>query len=354
MPSTVSSTDPSPVVDRWQRPLRTLRLSVTDRCNLRCQYCMPEETYVWLPRPELLDFGELTRLARLFCELGVARIRLTGGEPLLRRDLPVLVAMLRANTPVREVSLTTNGVLLARFAADLRAAGLDRVTVSVDTLRRDRFAALSRRDQLDAVRDGVAAAVAAGFGPSLKLDTVVMRGVNEDKLSSMLSYAAEVGAELRFIEYMDVAGATRWRDERVVSRSEMLRRIADTHGPARALPGRGSAPAERFALANGQVFGIIASTTQPFCGACDRSRLTADGLWLRCLYASSGTDLKTPLRSGASDDVLRSRLRAGWRDRDDRGAERRQITAAVPRDQSLVPVDRLRREPHLEMHTRGG
>jgi len=337
-------------LDSRQRPLRTLRISVTDRCNLRCNYCMPEESYTWLPKPELLDFDEVVRLTRLFCDLGVRRVRLTGGEPLLRRDLPVLIEMLRRETDAEELSLTTNGLLLERFANDLHEAGLDRVTVSIDTLDPKRFEALSRRDQLDASLAGIEAARRAGF-EGLKLDTVAMKGVNDDELIDLLDYARSIEAELRFIEYMDVGGATRWDAERVLTRSEILTRVAASRGTPEPLAGRGSAPAERFALPSGQSFGIIASTTQPFCGACDRSRLTADGLWLHCLYALKGIDLKAPLRGGASDHDLRSMLRDGWTQRDDRGAERR---AAAPDRQALVPVDRLRRDPHLEMHTRGG
>lgn len=337
-------------LDKWQRPLRTLRVSVTDRCNLRCHYCMPEESYAWLPKPELLDFDEVVRLASLFCDLGVRRIRLTGGEPLLRRDLPVLIGMLKRHTTAEEISLTTNGLLLERFASELRAAGLDRVTVSIDTLQPERFEALSRRDQLSSTLAGIRAAREAGF-EGLKLDTVAMKGINDDELIPLLDYAREAGAELRFIEYMDVGGATQWDPERVLTRAEILERVAAAFGNAEPLPGRGSAPAERFALPSGQTFGIIASTTQPFCGACDRSRLTADGLWLHCLYALEGVDLKTPLRAGESDDALRARLREGWSGRADRGAEQR---ASSPDRQALVPVDRLKRNPHLEMHTRGG
>jgi len=337
-------------LDKWQRPLRTLRISVTDRCNLRCHYCMPEESYAWLPKPELLDFDEVVRLARLFCDLGVRRIRLTGGEPLLRRDLPVLIGMLKRQTAAEELSLTTNGLLLERFAVELREAGLDRVTVSIDTLRPERFEALSRRDQLSATLSGIDAARAAGF-EDLKLDTVAMKGINDDEVIALIDYARGVGAEVRFIEYMDVGGATHWDASRVLTRTEILTRVREAFGEAEPVPGRDSAPAERFALPSGQTFGIIASTTQPFCGACDRSRLTADGLWLHCLYALEGVDLKTPLRAGEDDDALRARLREGWTQRDDRGAEAR---AASPDRQALVPVDRLKRNLHLEMHTRGG
>src|SRR4051812_25011770 len=210
-----------PLLDRFDRPLRSLRLSVTDRCNLRCQYCMPEQDYVWLPRESLLTFEEIGGIVDAFTPPGGDRVRLTGGEPLLRRDLPVLVSALAARTGIADLALTTNGVLLRAQAAALRDAGLHRITVSLDTLQPDRFRALTRMDELDAVRAGIDAAASAGF-QSLKLDTVVIRGVNDDEIVPILDYGKSVGAEVRFIEYMDVGGATRWTAEAVVSRREML------------------------------------------------------------------------------------------------------------------------------------
>ena len=209
------------LLDRFERPLRSLRVSVTDRCNLRCQYCMPEQDYVWLPRESLLTFEELGAIVDAFTPFGVDRVRLTGGEPLLRRDLPVLVESLAARHAITDLALTTNGVLLAPQARALHAAGLHRITVSLDTLHRDRFQALARFDELDAVIAGIDAAAAEGFG-SLKIDTVVIRGVNDDELVPMIDYGHRVGAEVRFIEYMDVGGATRWTPGAVVSRLEML------------------------------------------------------------------------------------------------------------------------------------
>ena len=339
----------SAIHDALGRPLGTLRLSVTDRCNLRCSYCMPEDDYRWLPREALLDFEELTRLARVFARLGAARVRLTGGEPLLRRDLSRLVALLAAAPEIDELALTTNGVLLADQAAALKSAGLGRITVSLDSLQRERFARLTRQDQLARVLAGIDAARAAGL--SLKLDTVVVRGVNDDELAALLRFAAAAGAELRFIEYMDVGGATRWSPSLAVSRAEILTTISRELGPVEVLAARGAAPAESFTLASGQRFGVIASMTAPFCRACDRSRITADGLWYHCLYASAGIDLKTPLRAGAGDDHLAELVTRHWGRRADRGAEQRATMA--PRE-ALVPVSALRRDPHLEMHTRGG
>ncbi|HBZ71096.1 MAG TPA: GTP 3',8-cyclase MoaA [Deltaproteobacteria bacterium] len=345
------------LVDRFSRALRNLRLSVTDRCNLRCAYCMPEQEYVWLPREQFLRFEELSVLVDAFIGLGVERLRLTGGEPLLRRGLPQLVALLAAKPGLRELALTTNGVLLEEFAEPLFAAGLDRVSVSLDTLTRERFAALTRRDDLDRVRAGIAAAQRAGEahgrGP-LKLDSVIIRGTNDDEIDALLEYAREVGGEVRFIEYMDVGGATRWSMERVVPRREILDRLEARYGRIEALPERSSAPAERFALRDGTIFGIIASTTAPFCSTCDRSRLTADGIWYRCLYARSGTDLRGPLRQGATAEGLSALIADAWRSRADRGAEERLHLAATERARRLVAPIELRGDPHLEMHTRGG
>jgi len=335
-------------IDRLSRPMTSLRVSVTDRCNLRCEYCMPEAEYTWLPREDILDFDEITRLVRVFVRLGGRRVRLTGGEPLLRRDLPTLVRMLARIDGLDDLALTTNGVLLAEHAEALRDAGLQRVTVSLDTLDRAKFTRLTRADELIRVRQGLAAA-AATF-PGFKIDTVLVRGINDEEVEPLLHEARTLGAELRFIEYMDVGGATRWTHEQVIARDEILA-ILRRRGPVVALDDRGWAPAERFALADGQTFGIIASTTTPFCRTCDRSRLTADGLWYLCLYAPAGYDLRGALRASVSDDELAARLRTTWEARTDRGAEER--TSASDR-RPLVSLSSLRRNPHLEMHTRGG
>ncbi|MGE0394595.1 MAG: GTP 3',8-cyclase MoaA [Vicinamibacterales bacterium] len=336
------------MLDQHSRPLRNLRLSVTDRCNLRCSYCMPEEEYVWLPREDILHFEEINRLTDLFIGLGVDKVRLTGGEPLLRRDLTTLIAGLAAKPGLRDLALTTNGILLAPAAAALKASGLHRLTVSLDTLHEDRFHTLTRSDDLGRVLEGIAAA--APIFPGLKLDTVVMRGVNDDELVPLLEFARGHGAELRFIEYMDVGGATRWSRERVVSRAEMLQQLEARYGRIEALDESTSAPADRFRLRDGTVFGIISSTTAPFCASCDRSRLTADGQWFLCLYGARGLDLRGPLRGGAADDAITAAIRGVWQARTDRGAEAR--LAAGHR--GVIPVDSLRRDPHLEMHTRGG
>jgi cyclic pyranopterin phosphate synthase len=335
--------------DQHQRPLRNLRLSVTDRCNLRCSYCMPEQDYVWLPREDILHFEEIERLVDVFTTLGVDKVRLTGGEPLLRRGLPDLVARLAARSAIRDLALTTNGVLLAPNARALKDAGLHRLTVSLDTLQPDRFRQLTRYDELGRVLAGIDAAVP--LFPGLKLDTVAIRGINDDELVPMIEFARARGAEIRFIEYMDVGGATNWSMRRVLSRADILAALEQQYGPIAAVEEYTSAPADRYRLQDGLVFGIIASTTAPFCADCDRSRLTADGLWYLCLYASHGTDLRRLVRTGASAEDIAGHIRATWERRRDRGAEDR----LAARDRApLIPVDSLRRDPHLEMHTRGG
>jgi cyclic pyranopterin phosphate synthase len=338
------------LLDSLRRPLSNLRVSVTDRCNLRCAYCMPEKDYAWLPRRDILHFEEIGRLVGVFAGLGVDRVRLTGGEPLVRRNLPDLVGILAREGRLRDLAMTTNGLLLADEAVDLRAAGLHRVNVSLDTLRPERFRELTRFDALAKVIAGIDAAAAAGF-QALKIDSVVMRGVNDDELADLLAFGRERGAEVRFIEYMDVGGATQWSPERVVSRAEMLERLARAFGAIEPIREISTAPAERFRLEDGTAFGIIASTTAPFCRSCDRSRLTADGLWFLCLYAIAGIDLRGPLRAGATDEELRRVLESAWRRRDDRGAEER---LAERGRAPLLPVAELKRDPHLEMHTRGG
>jgi cyclic pyranopterin phosphate synthase len=336
--------------DTFGRVLRNLRISVTDRCNLRCAYCMPEEEYVWLPREEILHFEEIDRLVDVFIQLGVDKVRLTGGEPLLRRDLPRLIRLLAAKPGLRDLAITSNGVLLAEQAPGLREAGLHRVTVSLDTLRPERFARLTRRDAHGQVLEGLAAVTDAGFADT-KIDTVVMRGVNDDELADLIEYGKRVPAEVRFIEYMDVGGATRWSMDKVVSRKEMLERLEQRYGRIEPLVEPSTAPADRYRLPDGTVFGIIASTTAPFCADCDRSRLTADGLWYLCLYAQQGTDLRGPLRAGASDEALKALITGRWEARTDRGAEDR----LAQRDRTpLLQVASLKRDPHLEMHTRGG
>ena len=340
----------APVRDTRGRTLRNLRVSVTDRCNLRCGYCMPEEEYVWLPREDILHFGEIAALTDLFLDLGVDKVRLTGGEPLLRRDLPRLIRMLAAKPRIRDLALTTNGVLLAEHAPELKAAGLHRITVSLDTLDPERFRKLTNRSTHGRVLEGIASVAPAGFTQT-KLDTVVMRGVNDDELAALIEFGKTVPAEVRFIEYMDVGGATRWSMDQVVGRREMLAWLEQRYGRIEPIAETTTAPADRFRLPDGTTFGIISSTTAPFCADCDRSRLTADGLWYLCLYATRGIDLRGPFRGGAGPEELKALITGGWRARTDRGAEDR---LALGNRQPLVQIGGLKRDPHLEMHTRGG
>lgn len=311
---------------------------------------MPEKEYVWLPRSDVLAYEEIGALVDVFLGVGIDKVRLTGGEPLARADLPVLVRMLAGKPGLQDLALTTNGVLLAERAQELRDAGLGRLTVSLDTLHPERFLALTGRDSHARVLAGIDAALAAGF-ERLKIDTVVLRGQNDDEVADLVAFGRSLGAEVRFIEYMDVGGATHWSAGAVVSRAEMLAAIARVHGEIEPAGARGSEPAERFRLRDGTCFGIIASTTAPFCGSCDRARLTADGMWYQCLYARSGVDLRTSLRSGATPAEIAALVTRAWQARADRGAEER--LAAEDRA-PIIPVEALRRDPHLEMHTRGG
>lgn len=342
----------SQVRDRFQRPLGAVRISVTDRCNLRCSYCMPEDEYTWLPRASLLSFEEVCRLARGFAQLGVGKIRLTGGEPLLRRDLDQLITMIKPVPGLREVALTTNALLLASMASRLKRSGLDRITVSLDTLQPERMAVFAKSTHHADVIAGIDAALAVGF-TGLKLNTVVVRGYNDDEIADIAEFARSRGIEPRYIEYMDVGGATRWTRDAVVSRGEIVAALEQRYGRAEPVSRGGDphAPAERFRFADGMIAGIIASTTAPFCRDCDRARVTADGTMFRCLYADRGVDLRDPLRQGATESDLAGLIRAAWQERVDRGAEAR---AAMGDRGILVPLEGLRADPRREMHVRGG
>jgi cyclic pyranopterin phosphate synthase len=310
---------------------------------------MPEAEYVWLPRRDLLTFEEISTLVDVFTDLGVDKVRLTGGEPLLRRDLPTLVEMLSAK-PLRDLAMTTNGVLLAGHVDKLKEAGLQRITVSLDTLRADRSKTLSQRATHPSVLKGIASIAPAGF-TGTKIDTVALNGINDDELVDLVEFGRTVPAEVRFIEYMDVGGATTWSPERVLSRAEMLTRLSAHYGPITPLPNEDGAPADRFELPDGTTFGIVSSTTKPFCATCDRSRLTADGLWYLCLYAMEGVNLRDPLREGASKAELTRLITEAWTARTDRGA----VDRLAERDRlPFVPLTALKLDPHLEMHTRGG
>jgi cyclic pyranopterin phosphate synthase len=300
------------LVDRFGRVVRDLRISVTDRCNFRCTYCMDEEM-TWLPRSEVLTFEEFERLARLLvARYGVESIRLTGGEPTVRANLPLLVGKLAAlctdDGPI-DVAMTTNGASLRQLAGTLRAAGLARVNISLDTLDRERFHQMTRRDELPRVLDGIAAAREAGFDP-VKLNAVVMRGVNDDELVDLATFGRRNGVEVRFIEWMPLDAGGGWDARQVVGQDEIVARI-DAVYPLEQVPARGAAPADRWRYRDGGgTIGVIPSVTKPFCGDCDRVRLTADGQFRTCLFATEETDLRAAMRRGDSDDRLAALIEA--------------------------------------------
>ena len=336
--------------DLLGRQLGSLRISVVDRCDLRCAYCMPEEDYAWLPKEDILSFDEIERTVDAFARLGVRKVRLTGGEPLLRGGLVELVGRLARKASVEDLALTTNATQLAKWAEPLHDAGLHRVTVSLDTLNPARFETLTRRVALDRVLAGIREAARVDFR-EVKINTVIMHGFNDDELIDIVEFGKQVGAEVRFIEYMDVGGATLWSMERVCSKADILRQLAGHYGAIAEERGRGPSPAARYRLPDGTRFGIIASTTEPFCASCDRSRVTADGMWYLCLYATQGYNLRDWLRDGLSAEELVDEIRRVWRNRDDRGAEER---LNEPTRGALYQVEELKVDPHREMHTRGG
>jgi len=329
------------VLDLLDRPLHDLRISVTDRCNFRCTYCMPKEIFgpdfAFLPRSEVLSFEEIERLARSFVTLGAEKLRITGGEPLVRRDLPVLIGMLAAirrpdGGPI-DLTLTTNGSALRRLAGELKGAGLQRVTVSLDSLDDATFAAMNGVDYpVEKVLDGIAAAQEAGLGP-VKINMVVRRGINESSIVPMARWARDAGVILRFIEYMDVGHTNGWRLDDVVPAAEIVAAI-DAEMPIELLPAqyRGEvANRWRYRDGSGEV-GVIASVSQPFCGDCTRARISAEGKLYTCLFSGEGHDLRAVLRSEATDDDLREAISKVWRVRDDRYSDlRTEATADLPR-----------------------
>ena len=332
------------VTDTLNRRLADLRISVTDRCNFRCPYCMPAEVfgerYPFLPRAEVLTFEEITRLARIFVGMGVTKLRLTGGEPLVRNSLEVLVAQLAGVAGVRDLTLTTNGYLLAGKAQALADAGLHRVTVSLDSLDDATFARMNGRGYTTAnVLEGIRAATAAGLTP-IKINVVVQRGVNDHTLVDMARHFKGTGHIVRFIEYMDVGTRNGWRLDEVVSADEILERI-DAVMPLEPLPPNyGGEVALRYRYRDGEgEIGVIASVTKPFCGDCTRARLSADGMLYTCLFSSLGYNLKGPLREGASDAELEERVRRVWVARDDRYSEERaSLTEPRPRKVEMYRV----------------
>ncbi|MBK9724783.1 MAG: GTP 3',8-cyclase MoaA [Actinomycetales bacterium] len=303
----------SVLVDQLGRVATDLRVSVTDRCTLRCQYCMPAEGLPWMPPEEMLTDAELLRVVGIFVELGVTQVRLTGGEPLLRRSIVDLVAGIAALTPRPKIAMTTNGLALGRLAAPLKAAGLDRVNVSLDTVDRGVYETLTRRDRLADVESGLRAAAEAGLTP-VKVNAVAMRGVNDDSVAEVLRWCLERGYELRFIEQMPLDAQHAWDRSALVTAAEVRERL-QRRFTLTPLPGRGSAPAQRYLVDDGPgTVGVIASVTEPFCQACDRTRLTADGQVRNCLFSNRETDLRGPLRSGATDEQLAALIRGEmWR-----------------------------------------
>ena len=342
----LNTTSPA-INDRFLRSLRSLRVSVLDRCNLRCLYCMPEKDYKWLPQQDLLTNREIVHAVESFSSLGVDRVRITGGEPLLRGDLSELIASLSEIESIRDIALTTNATRLAQYAEDLHMAGLQRITVSLDTLDPGRMESMTGRQVMTKVREGLGAAAAIQFD-SIKINTVVIRGFNDDELCELISFAKSIGAEIRFIEYMDVGGATHWSMDQVVGRNEILNILTNHFGTITPAGIRGSVPAESFTLEDGTRFGIISSVSNPFCSTCDRSRLTADGMWYLCLYASNGFDLRSKLRR---KENLSDFIKDVWENREDRGAESR---LKEPRRDILYNLTDLKLDPHREMHKRGG
>jgi len=314
MVHTTSESAPSngPLIDTFGRVGSDLRISVTDRCNFRCTYCMPAEGVAWLPKDEILTFEELTRLLRLFVNLGVTSIKVTGGEPTVRADLPTLVRMFRDAGPDLDISLTTNGVLLDSLADPLAEAGVDRATVSCDSLLRHRFAEMTRRDALEKVFRGLRAAEHAGLTP-IKINCVVIGGTNDDEVVGFARWARTTGYEVRFIEYMPLDAQHAWERRKVVPARTVLERIDEVF-PLVADGGQAE-PATTYAFTDGSPgrIGVIPSVTEPFCDSCNRMRLTAEGQFRNCLFALEETDLREPMRAGANDDELEALLRdAMW------------------------------------------
>jgi GTP 3',8-cyclase len=304
--------------DIFSRALKDLRISVTDRCNFRCTYCMPLDEYEWIDRREILTFEEIARLAGLFVQLGVEKIRVTGGEPLLRKDLEKLIAQLAAIDGIKDLSLTTNGSLLAEKIATLKGAGLRRINVSIDTLKPDRFKQMTQRGDLAKVLTGLFAAKEQGLHP-IKINAVIERGMNDDEIIDLVAFARENGFSMRFIEYMDVGNSNDWTSAKLVPKKEMLEKIASRFPIKEVGRDQGTAPSVDYEFIDGRGdLGIIASVTEPFCSSCTRARLTADGKLVTCLFSQTGHDLKALLRQGRTDSEILDVIGSIWRTRNDR------------------------------------
>ena len=311
------------VLDTYKRPIRDLRISVTDRCNFRCSYCMPLDQYEWINKREILTFEEIARLAALFIQLGVEKIRLTGGEPLVRQNLERLVGKLSAIEGLKDLCLTTNGALLADKVEALKQAGLRRINVSLDSLDPDKFREITKRGDLGKVLDGLFAAKSHGLEP-IKLNAVIERGVNDDDVIPLVEFSREHGFAMRFIEYMDVGNANNWTSEKLVPKQEIIAKINSRYPLKEVGRAQGSAPSVDYEFVDGRGdIGVIASVTEPFCSSCTRARITADGKIVTCLFSEVGHDVKAMLRSGASDEEILKLLSSIWTNRSDRYSQER-------------------------------
>ncbi len=323
--------------DQLKRSLRDLRISVTDRCNLRCNYCMPahifDHQYDFLPKDKILSYEEITKLVTIFVELGVKKLRITGGEPLLRRDLPTLIKDLAQIPGIEDLALTTNGLLLPQLAAELKSAGLTRLTISLDTLDQKTFQHLTSRNfPIETLFEGIETARQAGFGP-IKINTVIQRGINDHEILAIAKRFRGTGDIVRFIEFMDVGNSNGWQLDRVVPAREILARIHEAMPLKKADPRYHGEVASRYSYADdsGEEIGVIASVTQPFCASCGRARLSAQGELYTCLFASKGHDLKSLLRSGASQQDLKDSIAKIWEKRHDRYSEKRSQLSSHPK-----------------------
>lgn len=342
------------LVDKLNRPLRDLRISVTDRCNFRCAYCMPEEIfgdkYRFLPKPQIMTFEEITRSARLMVGMGVNKLRITGGEPLLRHDLHLLIEQLAKIDGVDDIAMTTNAYFLAKYAQDLKSAGLQRVTISLDSLDNEAFRKMNG-DKADVaqVLEGIRAVQKVGLTP-IKINAVVQKGVNDHTIIEMARFCRDNGYILRFIEYMDVGTRNGWRLDHVVSAKEIIERIGAVFPIEPIDPNYFGEVAERYRYMDGAgEVGVIASVTQPFCGSCTRIRLSPDGQLFTCLFATKGFSLRDPMRAGMTDDDLRDMLTTIWRNRNDRYSEIRGANTLIGVDD--IPVGD---EKRIEMYYIGG
>jgi len=330
-----------------QRSLESLRISVTDRCNFRCTYCMPFDEYDWIHKKEILSFEEISRLVRLFVQVGVTKIRLTGGEPLVRRDLPDLISQLSGIEGLEDMALTTNGSRLVEMAEALKKSGLERINVSIDTLDPDKFRRITKRGDLAKVLEGLSVAQSVGLEP-IKINAVIERGVNEDDILDLVEFGRAHGFPVRFIEYMDVGNANAWNLARTVPKREIIDRIHQRFPLNELGRSDGTAPAVDYGFVDGKgEVGVIASVTEPFCATCTRARLTADGRLVTCLFSETGHDFKKRLRSGATDQELLEAISAVWKGRRDR--------YSADRLQALHSADGYsNKQRKIEMITLGG